>query len=329
MRDLALFAQLLLLCVNTQSGVSFSVATPSLSRFGDFGKFCDKRRCAPPVLIDLRSVEEFSKGHIVGAVSIPVTELKERQYELPAPFETVVNIYGDANVLTQGDEILSTGGWTVKTRELTGSVDATESGGTTSCAIWRPNEFLEFFVEAYLLKADIDMSKVQGLVAKDFGCGNGRDTVYIAQKLPQWTVVGLDNHKGALERGRKLAQRSGAKNCEWMDVNLRNRQLGRDVFEADFVHAHRFMDKDLMKATVGALKPGGYFVWSTFAQIGPELNLAPPHKPSRLLRVNELRELFTEGDNAMNYEILHDELGQLNTRGESVPAVFFAARRLS
>lgn len=41
----------------------------------------------------------------------------------------------------------------------------------------------------------------------DLGCGSGRDTVYMAQRLPPGTrVIGVDNHSYALERGRGLAR---------------------------------------------------------------------------------------------------------------------------
>lgn len=47
----------------------------------------------------------------------------------------------------------------------------------------------------------------KGLVL-DLGCGSGRDTVYMAQRLPPGTrIVGVDNHSYALERGARLAER--------------------------------------------------------------------------------------------------------------------------
>jgi SAM-dependent methyltransferase/rhodanese-related sulfurtransferase len=46
------------------------------------------------------------------------------------------------------------------------------------------------------------------LVALDLGCGSGRDAVHMAMALPPpWRVVGVDNHKGALDRARALAAR--------------------------------------------------------------------------------------------------------------------------
>jgi rhodanese-related sulfurtransferase len=37
----------------------------------------------PPLLVDVRTPEEFAAGHIPGAVNIPVTEMEARANELP------------------------------------------------------------------------------------------------------------------------------------------------------------------------------------------------------------------------------------------------------
>ena len=46
------------------------------------------------VLVDVRPAEEFESGHIDGAVSIPLDELDERIYELPADTEIVAYCRG-------------------------------------------------------------------------------------------------------------------------------------------------------------------------------------------------------------------------------------------
>jgi rhodanese-related sulfurtransferase len=40
-------------------------------------------RGTPPVLVDVRSREEFEARHIKGAVSIPLTEMSRRASEIP------------------------------------------------------------------------------------------------------------------------------------------------------------------------------------------------------------------------------------------------------
>lgn len=75
----------------------------------------------------------------------------------------------------------------------------------------RANDFLEFFMERYILPSAIGGSSSGSAggesVWLDLGCGSGRDTVYMAQRLPPATrVVGVDNHSYALERGEELAK---------------------------------------------------------------------------------------------------------------------------
>ena len=64
-----------------------------------------------------------------------------------------------------------------------------------------------------------------GGVALDLGCGSGRDAVFLAQALPPGavaTVVGVDNHEGALDRARALAARAGVGHrCRFVRVDLR------------------------------------------------------------------------------------------------------------
>lgn len=51
------------------------------------------------VVLDVRPVEEYSAGHIPGAISIPVDQLAERITELPEHAETVVYCRGEYCVL--------------------------------------------------------------------------------------------------------------------------------------------------------------------------------------------------------------------------------------
>ena len=48
-------------------------------------------------------------------------------------------------------------------------------------------------------------------LAADLGCGGGRDAVHLAEVLraraPSWRVLGLDNHRAALERAEALGRR--------------------------------------------------------------------------------------------------------------------------
>lgn len=56
----------------------------------------------PRVLIDVRPKEAFDRLHIKGSISMPLPELASRLYELPSPYEDVIDLGGScrANVRT-------------------------------------------------------------------------------------------------------------------------------------------------------------------------------------------------------------------------------------
>lgn len=68
-------------------------------------------------------------------------------------------------------------------------------------------------MEQFLLPSTLGGSdSAEEAIVLDLGCGNGRDTVHMAQHLPPGTrVIGVDNHSYALERGERLAE-------QWVDA---------------------------------------------------------------------------------------------------------------
>jgi len=307
-------------------------------------------------LVDVRPFEAFEAGHVVGSTSIPLTELQERSYELPAPFEAPLRLCcSTPQDLNAAHGLLSGLGWkvlpsfTVDLAEAPTPADEAPCwwrgvewvAGGDSTACWRPSSFLESCVSEIMpgLGSRLAASAHGGLVeegsrrrvALDLGCGSGRDAVFIAKALgPDWTVVGIDNHGAALERAHRLAQVEGvASRTQWLRLNLRKpatmEGLSHD-FGADLVHGCRFLDRRLITLARDSLvNPGGIFIWSTFME--GEKNLAPPFRPSRRLFPGELKHLFTDPNCPLAYDVLRDEVGVLNTRQKDVPASFFAARR--
>jgi len=306
-------------------------------------------------LVDVRGAEAFEKGHVAGSTCIPLPELRERSYELPAPFEAPLRFCASSTEdLSEAHRLVEDLGWsvlpsfTVSPEELP-AVPGCWRGvewvaGSHSTACWRPSSFLERCVREQGLSRSLGGTGSQESlkqpnqevverpqVALDLGCGSGRDAVFLAQALgPSWTVVGVDNHAAALERAERLAAMEGvSEQTEWRCVDLR-KQATRDAFaqeyQVDLVHGCRFLDRRLISlARDSLLRPGGLFVWSTFME--GEENLAPPFRPSRRLFPGELRHIFTGPDCSSTYELVYDEAGVLNTRKQDVPASFFAARR--
>ena len=52
-----------------------------------------KKSSAPPIIIDLRSPEEYSTGHLIGAHSLPAVHLKDYLQQLP-PYAKII-LYAD------------------------------------------------------------------------------------------------------------------------------------------------------------------------------------------------------------------------------------------
>ncbi|CAN0419369.1 unnamed protein product [Ectocarpus sp. 12 AP-2014] len=191
-------------------------ATPS-----EFQEFVGRRKSGSRrVVLDLRPRADFRREHLEGSTSIPIDELEPRLLELPPPFAQPVNIVGSQQELRMARDFLTNKGWQID-EEIDLSVAAcikdpahvTEAWptdtGTTSLQIWRANDFLEFCMDRFVLPSAHDAGPFPGKgLVLDLGCGSGRDTVYMAQRLPPGTrVVGVDNHSYALERGARLAER--------------------------------------------------------------------------------------------------------------------------
>lgn len=276
-------------------------------------------------LLDLRDEEAFDAGHVAGATSIPLEELRWRMFELPPPYEEAVSLCGTREHIAAAEEILGQYGWVI---ESTLDVDTHAwppvlplVQGTASRPIWKPSSFLQEVlgmeeVREWAASRALEGGKALGV---DVGCGAGRDVCLLARELgPRWDVLGLDNHKGALERMAALAAREGVV-VKADSTNLR-KERGVELMgalRADLIHGSRFMHRPLLAlAQEGPLlKPGGLLVWSTFLQGSEQV------RNGRSLERGELRE----GCERAGFRVLRDEEGTMVTSGKTVAAGFFAA----
>ena len=126
-----------------------------------------------------------------------------------------------------------------------------------------------------------------------------------------------------MKRGASLATSLGA-DVRFVDLDIRKAGLALELdAPLVLVHGCRFLHRPLLQTLPDLLAPGGVVVWSTFLQGCEEL--APPFRASRRLERGEMRRTLGE---QQGFEVLHDEEGEMLTRGVWVPAQFYAARKI-
>jgi SAM-dependent methyltransferase len=72
----------------------------------------------------------------------------------------------------------------------------------------------------------------------ELGCGDGTNSLAIAETLPEASVVGVDIAPGPLEGGRALAAAAGLGNVEFRCADLLDPSWVDDIGEVDYVVAH-------------------------------------------------------------------------------------------
>ena len=229
----------------------------------------------PPVVVDLRPREAFEQCHLSGSSSLPLTSLRARLFELPPPGEWPLTLVGSAAELETARALLLPKGWEFEERHADDSAfweGAASESGPDSAPLLRPNAFL-----ASALR-QVDLPEAGAAI--DVGCGSGRDAVFLAQTLGDtWETIGVDNHKGALERAQRLADGCGV-SVAFALANVRKQSLS-DLTERpiSLVHGCRFLDRPLLRALPEVIAPGGLVVWSTFldGELPPQ---AKPPEPS-------------------------------------------------
>jgi SAM-dependent methyltransferase len=151
----------------------------------------------------------------------------------------------------------------------------------------RPSPFLAHDIERIKTLAP-------GKVALDIACGEGRNSLFLAQQ--GFRVLGLDISDVGLAKGRNRAQRMG------LDVDFRRVDLDDYTIEGafDLILNFNFLLRELIPIEVAALNPGGLLLFDT---IMASEELLQAHDPSYLLQPGELQRLFASFDG----EILFSE----------------------
>jgi ubiquinone/menaquinone biosynthesis C-methylase UbiE len=118
------------------------------------------------------------------------------------------------------------------------------------------------FVKTNRANVIIERSDVQaGMAVLDVGCGPGRLTVPLAQRVgAQGRVVAVDIQDRMLDRAREKARAADVANVRFVRAAAGAGDLGRDRFDRAFLVAvlGEIPDRDAaLKEIFAALKPGG------------------------------------------------------------------------
>ena len=288
--------------------------------------FLEKMQAAPGRVsgnvLDVRSSQLFTAGHVSGSVSIPLEELnswREAEYlekNLPSIFlpprhEPLVVIAARqeeadrlARHLAGRDRAVVTG--------LALSSDAADQlpanlkkVGPSSRCLWKPPTWLS-------RHADLLPPPAAGPVL-DLACGSGRAAVWLAEK--GYRVTGIDWQAEALDLGRRLAANRGVA-CRFLVGDLRDPgsvPAGPWAVILNF----RFRQVDLLEKIPGLLQPGGVALVRTFRSApGYEGHPSPRYR----LGPHELPGYFPVGQcEILAHEESHDPDGR--------PAAGIVARR--
>jgi len=156
-------------------------------------------------LVDTRSPQEYSTGHLCGSTSLPLCDVRDRTSELPPPpFDLVVIATSDE--LQAALKAFDGSRWRVVealscTKELWDAAEVlgVTERGTTSRRLWEPSPHLPIVIDDIerLCTAQCPRSNeasgaslVRRWRAIDLGCGRGRDAIYLATR-GCWEVRGI------------------------------------------------------------------------------------------------------------------------------------------
>jgi 2-polyprenyl-3-methyl-5-hydroxy-6-metoxy-1,4-benzoquinol methylase len=140
----------------------------------------------------------------------------------------------------------------------------------------RPSPFLSREIDRIKLLAP-------GHRALDIACGEGRNSVFLAQN--GFRVTGLDISDVGIAKGVSRADRAGVE-IDFIQINLNGYCISEKY---DLILNFNFLLRDLIPSEVQALTPGGLLLFDTILE-SPQLLAS--HDPAYFLKKGELTGIF-------------------------------------
>jgi tellurite methyltransferase len=261
---------------------------------------------AGPVIVDIRGSEAFRRGHIRGAVSIPIRRLPRSLFLLPPRERSLLMVGRDGSTAAEGARLLAERGRT-RVTWLDGSPqdlprDLLRPGAEANRA-WEPARLLREFIARLPRTGE----------AIDLACGSGREAAFLALHRPR--VLGVDIMPDALGQARALARaarvppgRLALRRTDLTDARTVGVLLPPRRFRV--ICCFRYLDRTLLPVIARALAPGGWVIYETFLLAQARAGRTPT-RSSFLLKPGELRAAFegTGGIEIIHYAEGPDERG--------------------
>ena len=146
-------------------------------------------------------------------------------------------------------------------------------------------------VEKYLYEAP-------GKNALDLGCGGGRHTLFLSER--GFHVDAVDISAVALE---KLSKRVDPERVTLIEADLDGFDLHKAQY--DLIVKTNYLDRGLIVRAKKALKKGGIFIVETY--LTDAENEKKDSNPDFLLQKGELKEIFSEGFEILEYREFWNE----------------------
>ena len=233
-------------------------------------------------VLDVRSEEDFARGHLAGSGHVPHLELRDRRSELPPRDVRVLIVAEDGGAAARAAAAVTELGYP-RVDWLDHPVaalphDLFERG--PAARLWRPSPFLEQVVERLPAPGP-------EVTALDLAAGAGREAVFLAMRGFQ--VEAWDHDREVLERAQALAVRHHTTIVTQV-YNLERRDPELPRRDRAVVTVFRFLHRPLFPLIEGALAPGGCLVYETYLR-GQE-QFGRPRHPRFLLDPGELARAF-------------------------------------
>jgi tellurite methyltransferase len=132
-----------------------------------------------------------------------------------------------------------------------------------------------------------------GRLCLDIACGEGRNSIFLAQQ--GFRVTGLDISDVGIARGREWAGSRGLE-VDFQRVDLDGYRIAGKY---DLIINFNFLLRELICQEVEALAPGGLLLFDTILE-SPQL--LESHKPDYFLRHGELRQRFEKFEGEILFE---------------------------